>query len=65
MMIIINANIKTMEKENFPNGFIRIRNGKIEQVGGMPDLKWEDDEILDVQGATVLPGLIEDRKSVV
>lgn len=58
-MIIINANIKTMEKENFPNGFIRIRNGKIEQVGGMPDLRWEDDEILDVQGATVLPGLID------
>ena len=34
-MLIINANIKTMEEEDFENGYIAVFDGKIQSVGPM------------------------------
>jgi len=60
-MIIINGRIFTMEEQNFACGYVRIRGKRIEEVGDMSELQGDisDEEILDVKGAWVLPGLIE------
>lgn len=60
-MVIINGRIFTMEGEPIQCGFVRINGEKIEEVGGMDCLEsvGEDEEILDVHGAWVLPGLID------
>ncbi len=58
-MLIINANIITMEKENFDNGFIHIIDKKIAAIGDMNDLNINDKEVIDAQNKTVLPGLID------
>lgn len=36
-MLIINANIKTMEDEDFENGYIAVFDGKIQSVGPMSE----------------------------
>lgn len=58
-MLILNANILTMEKHNYSNGYLHIQDGLIQAVGDMQSLTIEDAETLDVQGATVIPGLID------
>ncbi len=59
-MVIINGKIFPMEGENIENGYVRMRGKKIAELGDMADFhKKEEEEILDVQGAWVLPGLIE------
>lgn len=58
-MLIINAKIKTMEQQEIEHGYIWIQHGKIKQVGTMNTLEVEDDDILDVQQATIIPGLID------
>jgi imidazolonepropionase-like amidohydrolase len=58
-MLIVNANIKTMEDHDVEHGFLYLKNGKIEQIGQMQDLTIQDTEVLDVHGAMVLPGLID------
>lgn len=60
-MVIINGKVFPMEGNDIGNGYVRIMGTKIEEVGPM----WaffpqdSDDEILDVQGAWVMPGIIE------
>ena len=59
-MDIINGKIFSMEGETIACGYVRIRGKVIEEVGSMSSYKErEQEEILDVQGAWVLPGLIE------
>lgn len=57
-MLITNAKILTMAGQGFNNGFIRIENGKIAEVGQMCD-DLRDDEIIDAGSALVMPGFID------
>lgn len=58
-MLIINGNIKTMEEKNYENGYIFIKDGKIEEVGDMNDLKYASHNTIDAQNNIVIPGLID------
>lgn len=59
-MVIINGKIFPMEGENIANGFVRVHESKIAALGDMSDYqKIKGEEVLDVQGAWVFPGLIE------
>lgn len=65
-MFIINGKILTMEEETIENGYVRIQGRKIVEIGSMDSYdkkkfeEWgSEEEILDVKGAWVMPGLIE------
>ncbi len=60
-MVIINGKIFTMEDRIIENGYVRVEGKHIAEVDEMAvfESKKDDGEILDVQGAWVLPGLIE------
>lgn len=59
-MVIINGKIFTMEGQNIECGYVRTKGKLIEEVGSMTSFKSRNNEqILDVNGAWVLPGLIE------
>lgn len=59
-MVIINGKIFTMEGKPIKNGFVRIKGKHIEEVGPMSSYKKKGDiQVIDVNGAWVLPGLIE------
>ena len=58
MILITNGKIRTMTGVNYENGCVLIDNGKIIEVGN--NIKSpKGAEIIDVNGAWVLPGLIE------
>ena len=57
-MLIINANITTMESQNFENGYIKYENGVITDVGNM-NFAPQDDNVIDACGADVYPGFID------
>lgn len=57
-MIIINAKILTMAGQSIDNGFVRIENGKIAELGQMRD-GLNDAEIIDANSALVMPGFID------
>lgn len=57
-MLIINANIKTMEDEDFENGYIAVSDGKIQSVGPMGEAP-VDEDVYDAQGMTLYPGFID------
>jgi imidazolonepropionase-like amidohydrolase len=60
-MLIINGKILRMEAQNYEYGYVRIKGKIIEIVGDMSSCPQadEDEEILDVKGAWVMPGIIE------
>ena len=61
-LIIINANVWTVDKSNPTSEAIAISEGKITQLGSTEDiqkLKAEDTEVIDAKGAFVMPGWIE------
>lgn len=60
-MLIINAQIITMEKDKlFSNGFLRIEGGKIADVGPMDQcVQSKNEEVLDLEGKLLLPGFID------
>lgn len=60
-MLIINGRILTMEDAPIENGYVRTKGKYIEDIGLMVSLPRgiEDEEVLDVGGAWVLPGIIE------
>lgn len=64
-MIIINGKIVTMEETGYADGFVRIAGGKTVELGSMEQFyeksrkHTKDEEILDVHGAWVMPGIIE------
>lgn len=60
-MNIINARIFTMNDSDtiIENGYIRVENGKIAEVGSMSDYISNDSEVIDVEGANAYPGFID------
>lgn len=64
-MLIINGRILTMEEEGergyIEHGYIRTNGKYIEEVGAMSQLRpiSRKEEVLDVRGAWVMPGIIE------
>ena len=60
-MLLINAKLETMSAAGpIDRGYIRIREGKIEDCGPMERLKRrEGEEALDLEGALCLPGFID------
>ena len=65
-MVIINAKIFTMEEKTIECGYIRTKGKIIEDVGEMSDYKPSKgkEQILDVKGAWVMPGLIESHAHI-
>ena len=57
-MLIINAKILTMAGQSIDNGFVRIENGRIAELGQMRD-DLNDAEIIDAKSALVMPGFID------
>jgi 8-oxoguanine deaminase len=59
-LLIKNAHIVTMDdhQREIPEGGLFIRDGLIQQVGEMRDLPTAADEVLDLKGHVVLPGLV-------
>src|SRR3972149_5457055 len=59
-LLIKNAYIVTMDdhQREIPNGGLFIRRGLIQEVGPMPELPETADEVLDLKGHVVLPGLV-------
>lgn len=61
MKLIQNANIITMEENDYPNGYLLVDGdqiaavGSMEQTGGLPAA----DEVIDAGGLTLLPGFID------
>ena len=60
-MLIINGRIYTMEGPVIERGYVKTNGKKIESTGRMEELpgQVEEERILDVDGAWVMPGLIE------
>ena len=58
-MLLIHAKILTMEGPTIPDGYILIKNGKIEAVGELEAVPNEEKECLDLKGKTVTPGFID------
>lgn len=63
-MLIVHGKIFTMKNDIYENGYIRIEEGKIVELGEMKDMpqayeKDENEQIVDVKGAWVMPGLID------
>ena len=60
-MVIINGKIFTMEGKTIPRGFVRTMGKVIEEVGEMKEFSYKssDTRIIDVDGAWVMPGIIE------
>lgn len=58
-MLIIHANIKTMEQADWPDGYIRAENGKIIELGPMDKLTLPANEAFDAKGMLLLPGFID------
>lgn len=61
MILIKNGKIHTMEGEILENGYVLIEKGKIKEVGEKWDhsRELEADEVIDVSGMYVTPGLID------
>ncbi|MGE5376485.1 MAG: 8-oxoguanine deaminase [Bacteroidota bacterium] len=59
-LLITHAHILTMDdhQREIPDGGLFIRDGFIEQVGATASLPHEADEVLDLSGHIVLPGLV-------
>ena len=64
-MVIINGKIFPMEGENIDCGYLRTKGKIIEEIGSMENFQErKGEEILDVDGAWVLPGLIESHAHI-
>ncbi len=59
-LLVKNAHIVTMDdaQREIPEGGLFIRRGLIEEVGPMSELPKTADEVLDLKGHIVLPGLV-------
>lgn len=65
-MVIINGYIHTMEGNPIKSGYIRIKSNLIDEVGDMSSYVVDEKEehVLDVNGAWVLPGLIDSHAHI-
>src|SRR5574340_1613027 len=59
-LLIKNAYVVTMDdhRREIPDGGFFVRDGFIEQVGSTPELPEQADEVMDLRGHVVAPGLI-------
>jgi 8-oxoguanine deaminase len=59
-LLIKHAYIVTMDdhQREFPDGGLFVREGFVEQVGPASELPTEADEVLDLSGHVLLPGLV-------
>ena len=59
-LLVKNAHILTMDdhQREIPDGGLFIRRGLIQEVGPMSELPSTADEVLDLKGHVVLPGLV-------
>ncbi|MBK6876365.1 MAG: hypothetical protein IPG99_07900 [Ignavibacteria bacterium] len=66
-VIYKNAKIYTLNSTNDIADAIAIKDGKILEVGKGQDLesKYKADDVVDLKGAVVLPGLIDTEGSIV
>ena len=65
-MLIVNGKIYTMESSPIECGYIQVKDNKIASLGSMSELP-EDlhhENIIDVDGAWILPGLIESHAHI-
>lgn len=58
-MLITNAKIFTMEDTVIENGFIKIEDGKIFEVGDMSTCAFSDEHIINLKGCSIYPGFID------
>lgn len=58
-MLIINANIKTMEDKDYQNGYILVLDGKIAEIGDMENVPDEETDVFDAKGMTLYPGFVD------
>lgn len=60
-MLIINGEVHSMAGPVIKNGFVKTEGNKISRVGAMCEIEGQtfDDEVIDVHGAWVMPGMIE------
>jgi len=65
-MVLINGKIYTMEEDCIECGFVQVKGNKIEKIGSMSSFQGADKEekVIDVNGAWVLPGLIESHAHI-
>ncbi len=64
-MVIINGKIFTMEDGTIENGYIRTMDKVIEDIGDMSSFQLQkEEEVIDVEGAWVLPGLIDPHSHI-
>ncbi len=60
MIIIKNANLITMGKENYVNGSVVVEGNKIVEVGSNVEISaYKDAEVIDAKGKFVTPGLVD------
>lgn len=58
-MLIKNAKIYTIDGDIIENGYIKIENTKISEVGFMDKLKIDDLDAMDLTGKVITPGFID------
>lgn len=58
-LCIINGKLITMDAENFDGGYIKIRDGKIFEVGDMKDFSNDGTKTIDADGAVITPGMTD------
>lgn len=65
-MIIINAKIYTMADKTYSNGYIKIKNGKITEIGNMSDYVADErcSDIFDAAGNALYPGFIDSHTHI-
>lgn len=66
-MLVLNGKVCTMAGKTYDNGFVYVENGKISAIGDMKEIQGRlsgsresiVEPVLDVNGAWVMPGLID------
>ncbi len=60
MILIKNATLYTMDKINGETGYVALKDGRVEEVGTkLDESRFENYEIIDANGRTVTPGLVD------
>lgn len=61
MLFIKNAKILTMAGKNYENGYISVKEGKIEDLGDMVSMPSPiaEDTVIDAMGMILMPGLVD------
>jgi len=61
-MYIVGGRVLTMAGEEYAEGVLRLVNGKIAEIGSVGEVRVcpkQGEDVLNVPGAWVMPGLIE------